>query len=131
MSLQQIVQELHAATAILKFQRYIEESAKAAGQDEEEFIVKKVKKKMEALMKRLPTDQAKALTMYRKAVGEDMWDSIRNNPSLPEMVKSWVKAETEKVVPEIITILKSVLPEKHDMTDEEMSLVLDKMTNAS
>lgn len=123
------MREIHAATALLKFQKYIEQAAKAAGMEEEEFVVKKVKKKMEALVKRLPTDQAKSLTMYRKAVGEDMWGTICNNPSLLDMVKAWKKEEAEKIMPEVIILLKSVLPADHDITDEEMTMILEKMTN--
>lgn len=40
------------------------------------------------------------------------------------------KEEAEKVMPEVIAVLKSVLPDDHDLTDEDMTLILDKMTKA-
>jgi antitoxin component of RelBE/YafQ-DinJ toxin-antitoxin module len=129
--LAKIVRGIQGLTATVKFNNLIERAAKEAGLPVEEFAEKKLKKKIEALMKKLPTDQVKALQMYKKAVGPEMWEDIKNNPSLPEMVETWRKAEVEKVVPDLLQIIKTVLPADHDMTDDDIKLVLDTMTEAA
>lgn len=128
-TLENIKNELKVAAAILKFKGYIEQAAKDAKLSEEEFVEKKIKKKMEALTKTLPTDQIKALQMYKEAVGPDVWKDIKNNPALPTLVESWAKSVAEKVEPQVIAILKTVLPKNHDLTDAELTMILDKMSD--
>lgn len=126
--LNEVLRGIHGLALSVKFNSLIERAAKEAGMDVEAFAEKKLKKKMEALMKKLPNDQTKALKMYKEAVGPEMWEDIKNNPSLPDMVKGWAKAETEKAVPQVLELIKSILPADHGLSDNDLKLILDTMT---
>lgn len=71
----------------------------------------------------LPTDQAGRLVAYRKAIGEEMWADVKNNPSLNDMVKQWFA----DVVMGRIQVLKTDLTEFFkgtEITAEDVELLV-------
>ena len=60
------------------------------------------------------------LSAFRKAVGEDMWTTIANNPNLNDLLKTWLREQGMKVAMILVDEFKSVLPDDHGMTDQEI-----------
>lgn len=60
------------------------------------------------------------LAAFRKAVGEDMWTTIAPNPQLLDLVRAWLGEEQRKMAMLVVEESKKLLPDDHDMTDQEI-----------
>lgn len=60
------------------------------------------------------------LAGFRKAVGEEMWTTIANNPSIVELLRAWLGEEQRKMAQILVDEFKTLLPSDHDMTDQEI-----------
>lgn len=60
------------------------------------------------------------LAGFRKAVGEEMWTTIANNPSIVELLRAWLGEEQRKMAQIVVDEFKTLLPDGHDMTDQEI-----------
>ena len=60
------------------------------------------------------------LAGFRKAVGEEMWTTIANNPSIVELLRAWLGEEQRKMAQILVDEFKTLLPSGHDMTDQEI-----------
>lgn len=60
------------------------------------------------------------LAGFRKAVGEEMWTTIANNPSIVELLRAWLGEEQRKMAQILVDEFKTLLPSDHDMTDQDI-----------
>jgi predicted DsbA family dithiol-disulfide isomerase len=63
------------------------------------------------------------MAAFRKEVGEDMWATIASNPSLPQLLAEWKQEKGRAALAEFVEATKKILPEGHDATDEEISML--------
>jgi hypothetical protein len=57
---------------------------------------------------------------FRKAVGEEMWTTIANNPNLSDLVQQWLKEQGQKVALGLVEEFKTLLPDDHGMSDQDI-----------
>lgn len=67
------------------------------------------------------------LAAFRKAVGEEMWTTIANNPGVNDLLQAWLREQGTKVAMILVEEFKTLLPDNHGMTDQEIFNALGAM----
>lgn len=80
------LKQMRLMTTISKLETATENKARALGIDAEKYQEHSLDPILNRVQAELPKDLPQQLEMFRKAVGEDMWATIAQNPSLPVLV---------------------------------------------
>lgn len=72
----------------------------------------------------IPQGMAAKLEGFRKSVGEEMWTTIAQNPSLPQLAETWFQDHAKKVVYELIAKLQDFLKDTEITAEEVEQYVL-------
>jgi hypothetical protein len=64
---------------------------------------------------------------FRKAVGEEMWTTIASNPNLSDLLRQWMREQGQKVALALVEEIKSLLPEDHGMSDQDIFEAIGQM----
>ncbi len=102
-SLQRCIHSLHATAARCKVDRVLAEAGVTEQQIEE--AVNRVTEHHASM-----TDVANRLKAFRESVGEEMWATIANNPSLPQLLDKFAEEYVERMIDELTDIFMALLP---------------------
>lgn len=64
---------------------------------------------------------------FRKAVGEEMWTTIANNPSISDLLQQWLREQGQKTALGLVEEFKTLLPDDHGMSDQEIFGAISRM----
>ncbi len=84
----------------------------------------RVNKKTEEFNAILSSGVAAQLEAFRKDVGEEMWKTISNNPNLLALLQQWVLERSKIAASIVVEEFKTLLPDNHGMTDQEILEVI-------
>lgn len=84
----------------------------------------RVNKKTEEFNVILSSGVAAQLEAFRKDVGEEMWKTISNNPNLLALLQQWVLERSKIAASIVVEEFKTLLPDNHGMTDQEILEVI-------
>jgi hypothetical protein len=71
-----------------------------------------------------PDGTVEQLALFRKSVGEEMWATIANNPSLPELLKSFIRDEAMKSLDFVADGIVKLLPPETIDRNELKKMIL-------
>lgn len=103
------IKHMRLSLMISKLDKATGEKAKSLKMDEEAYCKERLDPIMNRVMEEVPKDVPKQLEMFRKAVGEEMWVTIAQNPSLPAIVSSHIENVKIDVLRDVKTTLTAEL----------------------
>jgi len=69
-------------------------------------------------------DPIEIMKAYREALGQELWESIRNNPSLPSMMAEWEMKQRQAAANILLEEIQKILPENHGISMKELCLCI-------